>query len=130
MCNLTKGVTALIIYKYSDCEAFLWFSVKTTGVATQLSDRALKTFTGERVRMEKGDRELLLQISSDNPRLRKLYQEHIELERKLAEFERSRAYSFSASLTAKEIKKQKLKGMDEIMSILMEYKEPDRRMAS
>lgn len=80
--------------------------------------------------MEKGDRELLLQISTDNPRLRKLYEEHIELENKLAEFEKSRAYSFSASLTAKEMKKQKLKGMDEIMSILIEYKQPENRMAS
>lgn len=72
--------------------------------------------------MEKVDHELILRIAPTDPRLQKLYDEHLALERQLLEFERSRALSFTASMEAKELKKQKLRGMDDIMSILNDYR--------
>ena len=72
--------------------------------------------------MEKVDLELLLRIAPTNVRLQKLYKEHVELEERLNELERCRAVSSFATGQASELKKQKLRGMDDIMSILNEYR--------
>jgi uncharacterized protein YdcH (DUF465 family) len=73
--------------------------------------------------MNKADEELLLAIAPTNPTLRKLYQEHLKLEKELSHFERYSQYSSSADLQNKMLKKQKLKGMEQIMNILAQHKD-------
>lgn len=72
--------------------------------------------------MNKADEELLLAIAPTNPTLRKLYQEHLKLEKELSHFEKYTQYSASADLQNKMLKKQKLKGMEQIMTILAKHK--------
>ena len=72
--------------------------------------------------MEKADHELLMQIVPTNPRLKELYDEHIKLAKEVEKFERYAAYSSSVALKQKELKKAKLKGMDEIQEILNHYR--------
>lgn len=72
--------------------------------------------------MEKADEELLLQIADTNPHLKKLYEEHLELEDEVEKVGRYAAYSSSAAMREKELKKAKLRGMDLIMSILNEHR--------
>ncbi|MDR2337725.1 MAG: hypothetical protein LBE20_03635 [Deltaproteobacteria bacterium] len=70
--------------------------------------------------MENADRELILSLCATNPRLKKLYNEHIKLEKVLARFERYAVYSPSAGLKLKELKIEKLRGVDEMMKIVAE----------
>ncbi len=72
--------------------------------------------------MEKVDQQLLTKVASINPTVRSLYAQHRKLERRVASFELYAKYSSSAALKHQELKKQKLRGMDTIMSILREYK--------
>ena len=70
--------------------------------------------------MEKADRELILTLSKSNPRLKKLYHEHVKLDKMVIRCERYAKYSPSASLKAKELKIEKLRGVDEMMKIISE----------
>lgn len=72
--------------------------------------------------MEKLDHELLLKVISDNHNLKKLYDEHLKLEQELSKLEKLAAFSTAAEVHHKQLKKQKLKGMDGIMSILNQYR--------
>ena len=72
--------------------------------------------------MEKADQDLLLRLASNNDRLRSLYEEHLELEEKLREFERFPAYTARDSVRERTLKKRKLRGMDSIMAILNEHR--------
>lgn len=72
--------------------------------------------------MEKADRELLMKLAPVDYTLRRLYEEHLHLEKELAEIEHLSSYSGAISMREKEIKKQKLRGMDSIMSILSSYR--------
>lgn len=72
--------------------------------------------------MEKCDQELLLRIADSNPHLKQLYEEHLKLDEEVEKLERYAAYSSSAALRHKQMKKEKLHGMDVIMSILNEYR--------
>ena len=72
--------------------------------------------------MEKPDQELLLTVVDENPRLKELYEEHLRYEKELAEFEASPARATWDEAREKRLKKQKLKGMDMIMSILVDYR--------
>jgi uncharacterized protein len=72
--------------------------------------------------MEKSDQELLLRIADFNPHLKQLYEEHLKLNEEVEKLERYAAYSSSAALRHKQMKKEKLRGMDAIMSILNEYR--------
>lgn len=72
--------------------------------------------------MEKVDEDLIEKIVPLNPHLRDLYNRHIKLEREVERFGRYAAYSSSAALRHKELKKQKLHEMDLIMSILNEHR--------
>lgn len=72
--------------------------------------------------MEKVDRELLLSLVPINPDLKKLYEEHVRLEKEVERLERYAKYSSSAQLRHKTLKKRKLQGMDNIMSILNQYR--------
>ena len=72
--------------------------------------------------MELLDHDLLMRVSDTNPLLQKLYSEHLRLEKAVEQVGRYAAYSSSAALKQKELKKEKLKGMDTIMSILNGYR--------
>ncbi|MDD2943036.1 MAG: DUF465 domain-containing protein [bacterium] len=72
--------------------------------------------------MENVDRELVLELINSNSRLKDLYKEHQQLDRQAANLERLKGYSTSAALALAVLKKQKLAGMDEIMSILDDYR--------
>ena len=73
--------------------------------------------------MNKADEELVLAIVPTKPTLKKLYQEHRKLEKEVARFERYSPYSSTADLKQKTLKKQKLKGMEQIMSILQQHRQ-------
>lgn len=79
--------------------------------------------------MEKTDHELLLSIASTDPTLKKLYDEHRKLEKQVERFERYAAYSASARLRQQELKKEKLRGMDDIMAILKQHKQGESHSA-
>lgn len=68
--------------------------------------------------MERADEELLKALSEQDLSLRRLYDQHRRLEREVARFSQYAAYSPSAAIRASELKKEKLRGMDEIMSRL------------
>lgn len=73
--------------------------------------------------MERADRDLILYISAFNPRLKELYEQHLELEREVEKYDRYTGYSSSVALHQKQLKKAKLKGMDDIMAILADYRQ-------
>jgi len=72
--------------------------------------------------MENADKELLERILPENPRLHALYKAHLKLGQKIDHLENYEAYSPSTALQLKELKKEKLNGMDEIMTILAYHK--------
>lgn len=75
--------------------------------------------------MEKIDKELLFQIAPTNHELQKLYQEHLSLEERLKELESRSVYTTSDALEIRQLKKEKLRGMDSILSILCMYRQQD-----
>ena len=72
--------------------------------------------------MEKADRELILDLSQTNPRLKKLYDEHIKLDKTIVRFEQYAKHSPSAGLKAKELKIEKLRGVDEMIKIISDVR--------
>ena len=72
--------------------------------------------------MEKFERELILSLCPSIPRLRDLYEEHLKLEREVERFEQYSAYSASAQIRSHELKKEKLKGVDDMMAIISDYR--------
>ena len=73
-------------------------------------------------RMEQYDKELLSTLANNHYKLKKLYNEHVELEKQLERYKKHPAYTAQDYFQEKELKKRKLQGMDEIMSILQEFK--------
>lgn len=72
--------------------------------------------------MEKADRDLLLSIVGNHPRLKALYNEHLKLEKQVANYDRHAAYSASVQLKMTELKKAKLKTKESIQMLLDEYR--------
>jgi uncharacterized protein YdcH (DUF465 family) len=72
--------------------------------------------------MEKADQELLLSIVPSDPDLKKLYDRHRKLEKEVENLRRYAAYSTSAALRQQELKKLKLRKMEEIMTILERHR--------
>lgn len=75
--------------------------------------------------MEQADRDLLDNLLTTDSRLKNLFSEHQKLEKEVAKFERYAAFSTAAALRQKQLKKEKLRGMDTIMTILNHYKGDD-----
>ncbi len=75
--------------------------------------------------MENTDHELLLSIVPSNPDLKRLYDRHRKLEREVQNLEPYASYSTSARLRQRELKKEKLRGMEMIMSILHQHRGGD-----
>lgn len=80
--------------------------------------------------MEKADRELILALCPMNLELRQLYDEHIKLEKEVRKIEHYVAYSATAQLKQTHLKKEKLKGVDAMMTILGEHRRAQNVMDS
>ena len=61
---------------------------------------------------------LIQRLSEENPRFRKLHEEHILFEKKLQEYEEKTYLSDDEDLERKKIQKLKLAGKDEMESLL------------
>ena len=75
--------------------------------------------------MEKADEELIEELAGSDSRLKQLYNQHRKLEKEVKKFERYLAFSSSTALKQRQLKKQKLLGMDSIMAILNQYRESE-----
>ena len=74
--------------------------------------------------MEKKDEELIQTLVADDAELRQFYDEHLALEKQLAELNRKLYLTPEQEVEKKQLQKRKLHGKDRIMQIL------DRHRAS
>jgi len=72
--------------------------------------------------MEKKDEELIQSLLSHDAELRRYYEEHLELERRLSEFNRRAYLTPEQEIEKKQIQKVKLSGKDRIMEILDKHR--------
>ena len=72
--------------------------------------------------MEKKDEELIQSLMADDAELKRYYEEHLELEQRLAEFNRRAYLTPEQELERKQIQKRKLSGKDRIMEILDKHR--------
>jgi len=72
--------------------------------------------------MEKHDEELIQTLSPSDEELRSLYDEHLRLEKELAELNGRLHLSAAEEQQRREIQKRKLAGMDRIMEILAAHR--------
>ena len=72
--------------------------------------------------MERSDKELLLKLVPSNIELRKLYNQHRKLDKEAERFATYAKYSPWAALRHQEVKKAKLRSMDEISKILSDHR--------
>ena len=72
--------------------------------------------------MEHLDRKLLLEVIPKDPTLKKLYSEHVRLEKEVLKYQKYSSYSPSAALKEKSLKKKKLQGKEELMRALERYR--------
>jgi len=73
--------------------------------------------------MAENEQELIQRLSEENPRFRKLHEEHILFEKKLQEYEEMTYISEEEELERKKIKKLKLAGKEEMESMLSEMRQ-------
>ncbi len=72
--------------------------------------------------MEKKDEELIQLLIGQDSELRQHYEEHLELERRLADFTRKVYLTPEQELEKKQLQKRKLIGKDRIMEILGKHR--------
>ncbi len=73
--------------------------------------------------MAENDMDLIQRLSEENPRFRKLHEEHLLFEKQLQELD-DRAYlTPEEDLERKKIQKLKLAGKDEMETILRDYRQ-------
>ena len=72
--------------------------------------------------MEDQERALVEKLVSENPRFRKLYEEHQIFEKQLVKFEERPHLTPEDEFERKKIQKLKLAGKDEMESILQEHR--------
>ena len=68
--------------------------------------------------MAENNQELIQRLTEENPRFRKLHEEHILFEKKLQEFEEMSYLSDDEDMERKKIKKLKLAGKEEMEAII------------
>ncbi len=73
--------------------------------------------------MAEKDQDLTQRLSEENPRFRKLYEEHMLFEKKLREYEEMTYISEEADLERKKVQKLKLAGKDEMESMLRDFRQ-------
>lgn len=72
--------------------------------------------------MEEHEVALIEQLTAQDPRLAKLWQEHLSFEQRLEEFNRQRYLTPEEEMERKRLQKLKLAGRDEIEAILASYR--------
>jgi len=72
--------------------------------------------------MEKKDEELIQTLFEREPELRRYYEEHVDLERRLGAFQQKLYLTPDEELEKKRLQKLKLAGKDKIMEILSRYR--------
>ncbi len=68
--------------------------------------------------MEIAEKEILLKSLSLNPLLKKLYSRHQKLEKEVEHIRHYARYSAAASLKHSQLKKEKLRGKEELLAML------------
>jgi uncharacterized protein YdcH (DUF465 family) len=72
--------------------------------------------------MEKKDEELIQTLLEREPELRRCYEEHVDLERRLGAFQQKVYLSPDEELEKRRLQKLKLAGKDRIMEILSRHR--------
>ncbi|RLB00819.1 MAG: DUF465 domain-containing protein [Deltaproteobacteria bacterium] len=72
--------------------------------------------------MEENDIELIRKLLPNDEELRRLWTEHLDLEKKLDQFNKKHYLSSEEEMKRKEIQKLKLAGKDRIEEILSKYR--------
>ena len=72
--------------------------------------------------MDQQDEELIRTLLDRDPELRRYYEEHLELEKRLASLQHKHFRTPQEDLEKKQIQKVKLAGKDRIMEILGRYR--------
>jgi len=73
--------------------------------------------------MEKREEELIVSLLDKDPELRKYFEEHQELEKKLQGYQHKFHLTPAEELEKKRLQKLKLAGKDKIMQILARYRQ-------
>jgi len=73
--------------------------------------------------MAENDMDLIQRLSEENPRFRKLHEEHLLFEKQLQELDDRTYLTPEEDLERKKIQKLKLAGKDEMEDILREYRQ-------
>lgn len=73
--------------------------------------------------MEMREEQVIASLVDKDPELKKYYEEHQELERKLAEFQHKHHLSPDEEVEKKRLQKLKLLGKDKIMEILGKHRQ-------
>ncbi len=71
--------------------------------------------------MDQIDHALVERAAANNPQIRRLYHQHRELAQKIAALDHRGFLTESEKLEMKQLKKEKLKGKDELMKLISEY---------
>ncbi len=79
--------------------------------------------------MENSDRDLIQKVLQNNFELRKLYDEHINLEDQLSSLQRRPFLTTEEAIIEKEIKMRKLKGVERMMNIISPHRGQDAQAA-
>ncbi len=75
--------------------------------------------------MENREEQVIVSLLDKDPELKKYYEEHQELEKKLLEFQHKIHLSADEQIAMKKIQKLKLVGKDKIMEILGKHRRGD-----
>ena len=73
--------------------------------------------------MESREEQVIVSLLDKDPELKKYYEEHQQLEKKLAEFQHRHHLSAEEEMEMKRIQKLKLVGKDKIMEILGRHRQ-------
>ena len=73
--------------------------------------------------MEIREEQVIVSLLDKDPELKKYYEEHKELEKKLSEYQHKHYLSPNEEIEMKRIQKLKLVGKDKIMEILVKYRQ-------
>jgi len=68
--------------------------------------------------MESSDHVRILMLAKEDPALKKLYSKHLKLEKTIKRLEQFSPYSPTSELQSRDLKKQKLHGVDKMMRII------------
>ncbi|MCL4558332.1 MAG: DUF465 domain-containing protein [Deltaproteobacteria bacterium] len=72
--------------------------------------------------MEEKERLLIVKLSEQNPELKKLWDEHLDYEKKIKDLERKLHLSPEEEIEKKRLQKLKLSGKDKMFEILSKYR--------